>query len=1269
MFGSSDVSEKLLDEDDAGGVDDVSGPSTSTGLWSRLRQQRVEEEKQPHADPSSTSSYQPPPSHSTTSSSSPYFSSPLPPTYVPSQATVVPAPRLPSSSAVPSSVRRGSATPSTAGPVSGISRGDALMAADPLDAVEPRSTYHPFSSPRLNRLVNSALLFLLSSSSQLSYFIQHSRVEMRKRKFNYCLGSLSCFVVVTVAAVCYTLIARAPVVFLQQAESQQGQFDARLDIDSASRANFLNYSKVAHNLAVGEGLGYHSPRQTWGATIYGADCVKTAAGKGFNVSQSDWMYTGLGRVVPCTNTSTDCMRTICPPTSGRRQQDSVTLILADTERERRMGLGRLWEHLAIPVGEAIITEATATARGLQVGDVFLLTSSSYYNLLLNLVTEGMRALHGDDYFHRNTTQYMTQLLREFASTVQLSVRVRAITSNSWAGKLGDGSDDVLMMEFEPFLPWLLQQLHPVLRTTPFTQQVTANTQPPAVLQEPSTLTATVLPFSLPYYAASSPSTLYEHANHVLLNLRPNRIDTYMSTNYDDIQDTVVNWASSVMYYASFPQLSISMPILTSLYGFRFFSLFLGLILSIILTILFILSTMLIYSLLMISIETRTFELGVHRMVGMTTSGIINMLLVQACSYSIPAWVIGLVISQIAAAYLCGVLEDRVEVPVSRLLTAYSILVASFLGLIIPLLAAILPIRTALSKNLHDSLDTQHSKTMGVQFNIERSEDKGLNSAWLAVGTGFVVFGFLIYYLLPLSLLSFNLTLFFNLFFGLLLGLLFGLILLALNFQHMLEKVHAPHATMLHVDPFAPPPTVATAQHPHSSSLTLHLLSSPQLLLRLFFFWEKPQIPLLVSKNLIAHRMRNRKTSIMFALSLGFIIFITVAYAMEIASAKFRELQQNGQSVAVTSRNGYWDYGAVTAWETFLQQSPLVDDWAWVTNRMGAQGGEYDSTYMTNLGHAFSAVVQIYGVSANFYECTLPDFLIPSQQDESTSLSLSEQLYTVRGAQSAVIGTNAINFYHLSGLDVSSSFLLSMQRRDPASLTLARLQPMSFLDLSPRLTFTQFPTVTTQTAIVSLPTYVELSNGTYSSLRDLHYQYLIVKQASGNKDADVDALVQGLKDVGQSGASVYDSRSLGESLAKADSVMALIFDSATYVAMGLCLFSLMASMFTNIYEQSKEIAILRAMGLPAFAIIRVYTYEAFVLVLGASILGMCIGALMSTTMSAQRVLFTQLPVSVPFPWQLVVLVIVGSFVCAIVASCLPARRLMAKKISTIFRTVL
>jgi hypothetical protein len=143
---------------------------------------------------------------------------------------------------------------------------------------------------------------------------------------------------------------------------------------------------------------------------------------------------------------------------------------------------------------------------------------------------------------------------------------------------------------------------------------------------------------------------------------------------------VIAFSSQALYYIGFPgnksltliepvltgcislglaEVDVDMPILGSIENVRFFALYLGesrvcfcflpwcrssqrpfvmagLVLSVILTILFILSTMLIYcecwlqlllafssaetgerastALLMISIETRTFELGVHRMV-------------------------------------------------------------------------------------------------------------------------------------------------------------------------------------------------------------------------------------------------------------------------------------------------------------------------------------------------------------------------------------------------------------------------------------------------------------------------------------------------------------------------------------------------------------------------------------------------------------------------------------------------------------------------------
>jgi ABC-type antimicrobial peptide transport system permease subunit len=51
-------------------------------------------------------------------------------------------------------------------------------------------------------------------------------------------------------------------------------------------------------------------------------------------------------------------------------------------------------------------------------------------------------------------------------------------------------------------------------------------------------------------------------------------------------------------------------------------LFMGLIFDLIVTLFVVIAVLLIYSLLMVSVETKTFQVGVLRMVGMTKIGII-----------------------------------------------------------------------------------------------------------------------------------------------------------------------------------------------------------------------------------------------------------------------------------------------------------------------------------------------------------------------------------------------------------------------------------------------------------------------------------------------------------------------------------------------------------------------------------------------------------------------------------------------------------------------
>lgn len=53
---------------------------------------------------------------------------------------------------------------------------------------------------------------------------------------------------------------------------------------------------------------------------------------------------------------------------------------------------------------------------------------------------------------------------------------------------------------------------------------------------------------------------------------------------------------------------------------------------------------------------------------------------------------------------------------------------------------------------------------------------------------------------------------------------------------------------------------------------------------------------------------------------------------------------------------------------------------------------------------------------------------------------------------------------------------------------------------------------------------------------------------------------------------------------------------------IAFFSLNTSMYTNIVEQSKEIGVLRAIGVTQYAIFRIYTYESMFLVLSSAFLG-------------------------------------------------------------------
>jgi ABC-type antimicrobial peptide transport system permease subunit len=639
--------------------------------------------------------------------------------------------------------------------------------------------------------------------------------------------------------------------------------------------------------------------------------------------------------------------------------------------------------------------------------------------------------------------------------------------------------------------------------------------------------------------------------------------------------------------------------------------------AIILTILTMLSAMLIYSLLLTSIETRTFEIAVQRMVGMSKRNLIELLLVQSLAYAIPPLILGLIVAEILLATL---ITKLLPFDVTFALSWKAGLLSTALGLAIPILSAILPIRNALGRNLQEGLDVYRSKTQAVEVSIERSDTKFDRNTilMLMIGGGCSLFGFMIYYLVPLSLLSLNLGLFFDVFFFVLLGMLVGMIMIASNFALLLQKF-----------------------------------------LTLFYFPRS--IAELVGKNLIAHKKRNAKTTIMYATALGFIMFIEVTYQMEIAIVTYNAQQKQGADYTISGSNGY----SLTPTyqqnvERFLaNNSQYFDSFSWMTT-----GAKFS---INNLGRVFTDTVTVYGVSPNFFQTTYNQFFKVSDEVQSGSyLSITEKLYSLNGANGFLIGSG---YQDILGLTKLTTPIVVDLNDSITNTVRARMHSMAFLESAAGFWVSKMKTFKHQEIVCSIPTYLNLVNNT-NPMDHVSMGKLLIKFNPDLSDAMKDSLIVNLTNFQTAeglSVSTWDVRSFTSSLEDTKKVMSIIFSLAMYIAGFLCLFSLVASMWSNIHEQTKEIAILRSLGLTNKGISVVYLMEALTLVMAASFLGIIVGAILGWTLTEQQALFTNFPLTIPtIPWYIVANVFGMSALCAILATFFPTWDLSKKTISNVMR---
>ena len=158
---------------------------------------------------------------------------------------------------------------------------------------------------------------------------------------------------------------------------------------------------------------------------------------------------------------------------------------------------------------------------------------------------------------------------------------------------------------------------------------------------------------------------------------------------------------------------------------------------------------------------------------------------------------------------------------------------------------------------------------------------------------------------------------------------------------------------------------------------------------------------------------------------------------------------------------------------------------------------------------------------------------------------------------------------------------------------------------------------------------------FKSVGDVPFERVFIMMKDPLNRAHSEALLKDMRESINSDRDqrikVFNHSETADTMAQVETILNVIFNLIIAITMFLCFFSLSSSMSANLYEQAKELGVLRAIGLTRNRIIMLYIYEAFILVMASSLLGILIGTMVGFTMTLQQILFTEIPLIFYFPW--------------------------------------
>lgn len=344
-------------------------------------------------------------------------------------------------------------------------------------------------------------------------------------------------------------------------------------------------------------------------------------------------------------------------------------------------------------------------------------------------------------------------------------------------------------------------------------------------------------------------------------------------------------------------------------------------------------------------------------------------------------------------------------------------------------------------------------------------------------------GSLLYFIFPIAFLNEDLDLQGILLLWLLAGIIAGLSLFLNNFQTLCEVV----------------------------------------LQKVLLFWEKTHIKRLLLKNSLIHSSKNRKTALIYSISLAILNFVYISYYLELSSLSKKNYFEMGGELVLQDPSLF-------AFQKYLKHSKLTDklEYSWLMNPIkGAERVDYQE----RLPGIPEAVIPVYSIQHISF--SLSDLSKQYEQDVTVSMASPNYihnmpdkasykpyksyydplndiilgLYKKHNFRSVIIPRSAYFNFYGDEWDSKKKNYLYLKMQDPQKRTyFYKVKIAAVVDYLPGVDFSVMPYSEKSGILVSPDIFFELNQITHKRLEDMTVNKVIIEPAKDRREVVGDFLV-------------------------------------------------------------------------------------------------------------------------------------------------------------------